>query len=216
MYFWISNAPITAFFFILRQFVVFIKVYLYLSHEATDAKKTLTYERGREIASDRNANDHNYLCVYSENCSEEFCSSVVKRWSDKHNNDASANNHGENQVTEVKYNLISATFPLQIHNWYPTVNNCTYKMLRNRKTRGDKNLMWLYVKQTGKDRKQKREFSGNHGTFSIPRDVIMENNVYLGLEKTNKTTTRGDSAGPTNKPPNNYFNVCLHDGIRCE
>lgn len=96
------------------------------------------------------------MCVYSENCSEEFCSSVVKRWSDKHNNDASANNHGENQVTEVKYNLISATFPLQIHNWYPTVNNCTYKMLRNRKTRGDKNLMWLYVKQTGKDRKQKR------------------------------------------------------------
>lgn len=156
MYFWISNAPITAVFFILRQFVVFIKVYLYLSHEATDAKKTLKYERGREIASDRNANDHNYLCVYSENCSEEFCSSVVKRWSDKHNNDASANNHGENQVTEVKYNLISATFPLQIHNWYPTVNNCTYKMLRNRKTRGDKNLMWLYVKQTGKDRKQKR------------------------------------------------------------
>lgn len=43
--------------------MVFIKVYLYLSHEATDAKKTLTYERGREIASDRNANDHNYLCV---------------------------------------------------------------------------------------------------------------------------------------------------------
>lgn len=186
MYFWISNAPITAFFLILRQFVVFIKVYLYLSHEATDAKKTLTYERGREIASDRNANDHNYLCVYSENCSEEFCSSVVKRWSDKHNNDASANNHGENQVTEVKYNLISATFPLQIHNWYPTVNNCTYKMLRNRKTRGDKNLMWLYVKQTGKDRKQKREFSGNHGAFSIPRDAIMENKVYLGLEKKTK------------------------------
>lgn len=186
MYFWISNAPITAFFLILRQFVVFIKVYLYLSHEATDAKKTLKYERGREIASDRNANDHNYLCVYSENCSEEFCSSVVKRWSDKHNNDASANNHGENQVTEVKYNLISATFPLQIHNWYPTVNNCTYKMLRNRKTRGDKNLMWLYVKQTGKDRKQKREFSGNHGAFSIPRDAIMENKVYLGLEKKTK------------------------------
>lgn len=186
MYFWISNAPITAFFLILRQFVVFIKVYLYLSHEATDAKKTLKYERGREIASDRNANDHNYLCVYSENCSEEFCSSVVKRWSDKHNNDASANNHGENQVTEVKYNLISTTFPLQIHNWYPTVNNCTYKMLRNRKTRGDKNLMWLYVKQTGKDRKQKREFSGNHGTFSIPRDAIMENKVYLGLEKKTK------------------------------
>lgn len=186
MYFWISNAPITAVFFILRQFVVFIKVYLYLSHEATDAKKTLKYERGREIASDRNANDHNYLCVYSENCSEEFCSSVVKRWSDKHNNDASANNHGENQVTEVKYNLISAMFPLQIHNWYPTVNNCTYKMLRNRKTRGDKNLMWLYVKQTGKDRKQKREFSGNHGAFSIPRDVIMENKVYLGLEKKTK------------------------------
>lgn len=128
MYFWISNAPITAVFFILRQFVVFIKVYLYLSHEATDAKKTLTYERGREIASDRNANDHNYLCVYSENCSEEFCSSVVKRWSDKHNNDASANNHGENQVTEVKYNLISATFPLKyitdIRLWTTALTKC--------------------------------------------------------------------------------------------
>lgn len=154
MYFWISNAPITAFFLILRQFVVFIKVYLYLSHEATDAKKTLKYEWGREIASDRNANDHNYLCVCTALGGVLLqCGQAVVRQTQQWRQ-CKQPRRKSSYWSEIQLNLCNVS--PQIHNWYPTVNNCTYKMLRNRKTRGDKNLMWLYVKQTGKDRKQKR------------------------------------------------------------
>lgn len=46
--------------------------------------------------------------------------------------------------------------------------------------------MWNRREKTGNRREGEREFSGNHGTFSIPRDVIMENKVYLGLEKKTK------------------------------
>ena len=136
------------------------------------------------------------MCV-QQNCSEEFCSSVVKRWSDKHNNDASANNHRENKVTEVKYNLIFTMFPFKyitdIWLWTTALTDAA-----EQKTWGDKNLMWLYVKQTGKDRKQKRErerefFWESRYIFHSTGCNNGKQSVF-GFRKKNKKQQHGETA----------------------
>lgn len=79
-----------------QQFSDIINVYLsFCSHKVNAKKhqKPLKYEWSPEIESDRDANDHNYICVYNSSGQRGFCSSVVMQWSDKHNNEASANEH---------------------------------------------------------------------------------------------------------------------------